>query len=134
MNTPLHGHTTAGTAHHEPGTTAPVTATVVAPRRRPEPPAWRQAFNQVEVFVGRPLESVTNSPEAAAILIVTDRLARGVFQQIDALASWGIHQLHLPSQRDVRMLQRQLSAIQRQLSDVHAELYDLRGRDDRPGR
>ncbi len=133
MNTPLHQHTTARTPHHEPGT-APVSETVASPRRRPEPPAWRQAFNHVEVVVGRPLESMTNSPEAAAILIVTDRLARGVFQQIDALASWGIHQLHLPSQRDVRMLQRQLSAIQRQLSDVQAELYQFRSRDERPGR
>lgn len=112
-------------------TTAPANGTTASPRARPEPPAWRQAFNHAEVFVGRPLESVTNSPEAAAIIIVTDRLARKAFRQVDALASWGIHQLHLPSHRDLRMLRRQLSAIQRQLSDVQAELYQLRSSNDR---
>jgi hypothetical protein len=75
---------------------------------------------------------VTNSPETAAALIVTDRLARKVFRQVDALASWAIHQLHLPSHRDLRMLRRQLSAIQRQLSDVQAELYKVRNSDDGP--
>jgi hypothetical protein len=97
------------------------------PTRKPGPPAWRQAFNQAEGFVGRPLESLTNSPEAATVAVVADRLRRRAFRQIDALASWGIHQLHLPSHRDLRMLQRQLGSVQRQLSEVQAQLHEARG-------
>jgi hypothetical protein len=105
----------------------PATGTTPTPLRRPQPPAWRQAFNRAETLVGRPLESMTNSPQSAAIAVVTDRLKRQAFRQIDALASWGIHQLHLPSHRDLRMLQRQLSAVQRQLSDVQTQLYQASG-------
>jgi hypothetical protein len=95
--------------------------------KRPAPPVWRQAFNQTEEFIGRPLESLTNSPQVAAAAVVADRLRRRAFRQVDALASWSIHQLHLPSHRDLRVLQRQLSAVQRQLSDVQAQLYQIGG-------
>jgi hypothetical protein len=122
MDTPRSGHT-AQTRDNSARTTAPAKKARASQRKLAQPPAWRHAFNRAEVIVGRPLESVTNSPDAAAVLIITDRLTRKVFRQIDAFASWGIHQLHMPSHRDLRMLQRQLSAIQRQLSDVQATLY-----------
>lgn len=122
MTMPSDKHRVRGSSDQGPPTIAAADGAKAAARQRPQPPAWRQAFNQAEVFVGRPLESLTNSPEAASILIVTGRLSRKVFRQVDAVASWGLHQLHLPSHRDLRELQRQMSAIQRQLSDVRAAL------------
>jgi hypothetical protein len=127
MNKTAPGNKTPRTRRLESASTTTANETKTTPVRKPEPPAWRQAFNRAETIVGRPLESMTNSPETAAIAVVADRLKRRAFRQIDALASWGIHQLHLPSHRDLRMLQRQLSAVQRQLSDVQTQLHQVRG-------
>jgi hypothetical protein len=127
MSKPASGKQNPRTRRLQSAPTATANAGKATKARKPEPPLWRQAFNQAEAIISRPLESMTNSPETAAIAVVADRLKRRAFRQIDALASWGIHQLHLPSHRDLRMLQRQLSAVQRQLSDVQTQLYEARG-------
>lgn len=92
----------------------------------PTPPSWRRAFDAVERMVAEPLERGTTSPEFATGAALVGRLRRTVGRRVDAVGSWALHQVALPSHADVRRLQRQLASVERELGALRREL-------DKPG-
>ena len=86
------------------------------------PAAWRRLFDTVERAVGPPLERGATSSEFATGAAVVGRLRRSVGRRVDAAGSWALHQLSLPSHRDVRALRRQLTKVERELSALRREL------------
>lgn len=85
-------------------------------------PAWRRAFDTVERAVAGPLERGSMSSEFAVGTAAAGRLRRSVGRRIDAAGSWALHQLALPSRRDVRGLQRQLANVERELGALRRQL------------
>lgn len=96
----------------------------------PEPPLWRRAFDAVESAVAPPLERGTTSSEFATGAVLAASLRRTVGQRVDAVGSWALHLLALPSHADVRRVQRQLANVERELGALRRDLD--RRPDDRP--
>lgn len=92
----------------------------------PASPSWRRAFDAVERRVASPLERSTTSSEFAAGAALVSRLRRSVGRRVDAVGSWALHQVALPSHADVRRLQRQLTSVERELGALRRDL-DRRG-------
>lgn len=85
-------------------------------------PAWRRAFDTVERAVAGPLERGTMSSEFVMGAAAAGRLRRSIGRRIDGAGSWALHQLALPSRRDVRGLQRQLANVERELGALRRQL------------
>lgn len=87
-----------------------------------EPPLWRRAFDSVESAVGPPLERSTTSSEFAAGAALLAQLRRGVGRRVDAVGSWALHLVSLPSHADLRRVHRQLAAVERELGALRRDL------------
>lgn len=84
----------------------------------------REVFNQVERFVGGPLEKVVNLPEASYVLMSVGRTWRFGLRRIEDLRSGLVHAWSLPSYRDVQMLSAQLARLQRNVEEIEQRMED----------
>lgn len=94
-------------------------------------PGWRRAFDRVERKLSPPLESAANAPQFHSLLVMGRRAQRAVGSRADRLASWALHQVGLPSWRDVRNLRRQIGALQQEVGALRRELADPARTEDR---
>ena len=88
---------------------------------RADSPLWRRVFDDVERRVGGPLSSVTSSADFQAAALRVRGARRAVVKPVQAVASFGLHLVGLPSNSEVSQLRRELHLVQRELSAVRRE-------------
>jgi hypothetical protein len=88
-------------------------------------PGWRRAFDTVERRIGGPIESAMNAPDLYSILAIARRTQRVVATRVDQLTSCALHQIGVPSARDIRRLRGQVSALQQELGALRRELTSV---------
>lgn len=84
----------------------------------------REVFDQVERFVGGPLEKAISLPEASYVLMAAGRTWRFGLRRIEDLRSGLVHAWSLPSHRDVQMLSAQLARLQRDVEEIEQRIED----------
>lgn len=91
-------------------------------------PLWRRVFDDVEHRVGGPLASVTSSADFRAATIRIRDARRMVVKPVQAVASFGLHMVGLPSHSEVRRLRGELHEVQRELLAMRREKLELERR------
>ena len=84
-------------------------------------PAWLRAVLRAERTVGGPLTRVSNSQEAADVMLVLARGARFGLEATERVRGAVVHALDLPSHRDLQLLDAKVERLQRALDDLAAE-------------
>ncbi len=87
-------------------------------------PRWLQAVLWAEGRVAKPLNRISNSPQAADVMLAVADGRRLLTAVTERVRSGAVHVLALPTQRDVEMLEAKVERLQRTLDEMTAEARD----------
>lgn len=79
-------------------------------------------FDQVERAIGSRLEAGVERGEFQDLVALAVKARAQLTDKTDQLASWVLHQLHMPSHRDIRDLNEQMNRVERRVRDIDARL------------
>jgi hypothetical protein len=85
-------------------------------------PLWRQAVDELDRRVSRPIESGTRSDVFLDALALGWRLRGRLQREAERQSRRALHLLNLPAASDVRRLSEQVGALQRQVRELSREV------------
>ena len=85
-------------------------------------PLWRQAIDEVDSRVSRPIESGARSDVFLGALALGWRLRGRLQREAERQSRRALHLLNLPAASDVRRLSEQVGALQREVRELSREV------------
>jgi polyhydroxyalkanoate synthesis regulator phasin len=85
-------------------------------------PLWRQAVDEVDRRISRPVEAGTRSDAFLDALALGWRLRGRLQREAERQSRRALHMLNLPTASDVRRLSEQVGALQRQVRELSREV------------
>jgi len=79
-------------------------------------------FDQLERVIGSHLEAGVERNEFQDLVAMAVKTRAKLDAIGDEVATWALHQLHLPAHRDIRQLSEQMNRIERRVRDLDARL------------
>jgi hypothetical protein len=84
--------------------------------------SWRSLFDQIEREIGSRLEAGVERNEFQDFVALAVKARAQLDALGDDVATWALHQLHLPAHRDIKQLSEQITRMERRIRDLDARM------------